>query len=293
MNHISTNEKASLPLTTSYENITGRIPYNMTNDYMFRAVLQKNHKVLTGLVCSLLHLEPSEIKSIKIMNPIKLGATLGDKEFLLDILVLLNNHTHLNLEMQVANEGNWIERSLSYLCRSFDELVKGQDYKEAPPVIHIGFLDYTLFQNSPEFYASYQMMNIKNHDIFSDKFQLRVVELNQIHLATEEDKQYGLDYWAYLFKAKTWEELKTMATKNEYLEETAKTLYTLSSDKLIQEACRRRDDYNKQTNYFVNKIDEQATTIAKQASTITKQASTITEQASRIAELEALLAAKK
>ena len=61
--------------------------------------------------------------------------------------------------------------------------------------------------------------------------------------------------------------------------------YTLSSDKLIQEACRRRDDYKKQTNYFVNKIDEQSTTIAKQASTIT-------EQASRIAELEALLATK-
>lgn len=41
---------------TSFRNATGKIDYTMTNDYMFRAVLQENEKVLTGLICSLLHL---------------------------------------------------------------------------------------------------------------------------------------------------------------------------------------------------------------------------------------------
>ncbi|MDE5939525.1 MAG: hypothetical protein K2H37_10630, partial [Lachnospiraceae bacterium] len=31
----------------------GPVPYGMTNDYMFRAVLQSNNKVLRGLICSL------------------------------------------------------------------------------------------------------------------------------------------------------------------------------------------------------------------------------------------------
>lgn len=35
---------------------TGKIDYGMRNNYMFRAVLQENKTVLTGLVCSLLHL---------------------------------------------------------------------------------------------------------------------------------------------------------------------------------------------------------------------------------------------
>lgn len=173
--------------------------------------------------------------------------------------------------MQVANEGNWTERSLSYLCRSFDNLTKGQDYKEVLPVIHISFLDYTLFLDNPEFYAVYQMANNRSHHIFSDKFQLRVVELNQISLASEEDKAYGLDYWAKLFKARTWKELKAVSDKNEYLEETAKTIHTLSSDEMTREICRRRDDYNKELNYYKT---------------------TIKEQAARIAELEALLASK-
>lgn len=45
----------------SYMEATGNIPYNMTNDYMFHYILQKNEKVLRGLIASLLHLEPHQI----------------------------------------------------------------------------------------------------------------------------------------------------------------------------------------------------------------------------------------
>mgnify|MGYP006945420349 CR=1 FL=1 len=52
--------------------------------------------------------------------------------------------------------------------RAYDQLYRGQKYEEALPVIHIGFLDFTLHPESPEFYATYQMLNVKNHllDIF-------------------------------------------------------------------------------------------------------------------------------
>ena len=32
--------------------------------------------------------------------------------------------------MQVDNEHNWTERSLSYLCRTFDQLYQGQPYED-------------------------------------------------------------------------------------------------------------------------------------------------------------------
>lgn len=37
----------------SYADNTGVIPYNMTNDYMFRYILQENETVLRGLICAL------------------------------------------------------------------------------------------------------------------------------------------------------------------------------------------------------------------------------------------------
>lgn len=40
----------------SYKDATGKIPYGLTNDYMFHAVLQKNVVALKGLIASVLHL---------------------------------------------------------------------------------------------------------------------------------------------------------------------------------------------------------------------------------------------
>ena len=53
------------------------IQYNMTNDYMFRYILQKNEKVLRRLTCALLHLKPEEITSVEIKNPIDLSKNIS------------------------------------------------------------------------------------------------------------------------------------------------------------------------------------------------------------------------
>ena len=64
-----------------FEEATGTIPYNMTNDYMFRVVLQKNKFVLKGLVGALLHLNP-EFLEVEITNPIELGRSIENKDFM-------------------------------------------------------------------------------------------------------------------------------------------------------------------------------------------------------------------
>lgn len=242
----SNNKSTSVLSEPSFQRVEdayGTISYGMTNDYMFRAVLQTNNKVLRGLICSLLHLSESEIISVQIINPIILGQSIEDKEFRLDVHVLLNNHTVINLEMQVANKLNWSNRSILYLCRSFDNPKRGQDYQDAMPAIHIGFLDYTLFKEHPEFYATYKLINVKNHHVYSDNFVLSVVDLSQIDLATDEDKAFHIDDWAALFKATTWEDIKMLASKNEYLDEASKTIFQLSADEQIRKRCRDREEY--------------------------------------------------
>ena len=236
---------------TSFMEAKGVIEYNMTNNYMFRYILQKNEKVLTGLICSLLHLKPQQIKSIEITNPIDLAGDVTGKEFILDINILLNDDTLINLEMQVANEHNWPERSLMYLCRSFDQLYRGQRYEDALPVYHIGFLDFTLFPEYPEFYATYQLLNVKNHHLYSRKFTLSVVDLTQTKLATEEDKVYEVDYWARIFKARTWEELKMLAQNNEYLQEAADSIYKANSEEIVRQQCRAREDAERRERTLV------------------------------------------
>ena len=38
---------------------------------------------------------------------------------------------------------------------------------------------------------------------------------------------YGIDTWARIFKARTWEELRMAVKNNEYMEEAVETMYTL------------------------------------------------------------------
>ena len=253
-----TEQPCTMPFAHSdFEKATGRIPYNMTNDYMFRAVFQSSNKALRGLICSLLHLADSEVTSVEITNPILLGDSIDDKEFRLDIQLLLNDRTRINLEMQIANRLNWPNRSVMYLCRSYDQLNRGQDYKDAGPAVHIGLLDYTLFEERPEFYAAYKLINIKNHQVYNDDLTLYVADLTRIDLATEEDRRYHIDSWARLMKASTWEELRMTASEDEALYEAAKALYYTCSDEEIRIRCLEREEYYQDLRNYERAIEQE------------------------------------
>ena len=247
---MSQNEKAVISdalkmewVSEALKKATGIIPYTFLNDYMFRVILQKHKNVLRSIVCACLKLEVGDVQDIVVQNPIEFGEAIDDKTFILDINVLLNNNTIINLEMQVLDLKDWPERSLSYLARSYDNVAKGDEYINVKPVYHIGFLNYTLFPESPEFFARYRMMNIKNHHVYTTKFNLYVVDLTQTKLATQEDVDTGLVYWTQVFKAKTWEELRQMAERNQELQEATEALYVYNQDEIVKEQCRARQDY--------------------------------------------------
>lgn len=63
------------------------------------------------------------------------------------------------------------------------------------------------------FYAANRLLNVKNHQLYSDKFTLSVVDLTQTELVVEDDKIWPVFYWAKLFKAATWEEITMISQK--------------------------------------------------------------------------------
>ena len=232
--------------------LSGKLRYTLTNDYLFHIVLQKNKKILRGLIKSLLNLKDEEIVDIVLENPITPGEAVNDKTVILDLFITLNNNKKINIEMQILNSRDWPERSLTYLCKSFDNLKEGQDYIDVMPAIHIGILDFTLFPDHPEFYAHYAMKNIINNNIYSDKLLLNVLDLNQIHLATDEDISCGLLYWARLFKAKTWEELQMLASEYEVFEDITDTMKQALTDKRTRMECEARERYERDRTSLYN-----------------------------------------
>ena len=70
---------------------------------MFTACFQHNTYALKGFLAAKLNIDPEEITSLEVMNPIEKGSSVDDKDIVLDVKVCLNNLTLIDIEMQVAH----------------------------------------------------------------------------------------------------------------------------------------------------------------------------------------------
>ncbi len=268
------NYKHEMAYDDGWRNESGQLPVKLTSDYLFRILLQRDEKTLIALLAALLHMKSSDVTDIEVTNPIVVGDSVDDKEFHLDINVTLNRTRNVSVEMQVANEGDWTTRSLLYACRAFDQLSHGQDYVEAGQVIQISFTDFALFETEQQLCSTFGFVNLKNiSQVYSDKMLIMNVNLRAIASATEEDERFGIDDWAKVFKAETWEDIRMLAEKNKEIEQAASSIWQLTEDEKIREQIRRREaniaNYNrkeKMLKELQEKVDAQEQEIKETAS---------------------------
>ncbi len=221
----------------------GKLPYKLTNDYLFRAVFQTNKKVLKELLAAVLHLDSAEIRELDILNPILLGEAMNEKTCILDLFLLMNDHTRINIEMQVASTDYYMDRVLLYACRAYDNLERGENYQELKPVIHISLLADTPRTGEKKFYSENRVRDIRDGKIFSRNLGIIIVQLKENENADMPEIESGLDKWARLFLAETWEELQEMIKESEWMAETVYTLRNLTEDEKIRLECEARDRY--------------------------------------------------
>lgn len=220
--------------------------YGMGNDYMFRAVLQESEEVLKHLIATLMQMDEREIKSCRILNPIILGQRINNKDTILDVRLDLNDDSIMNVELQMWYQNDWVDRSLYYWARTFAHLKKGENYSDVKPTYHIGILNFSVFQEEPEFYSEYRIQNIKTGREYSEKFCLRILDLTQIERARKDPAtDSALMKWAQIVKAKTLNELENLAGNEEALKHMVSVVKKLSEEEKIQLQCEAREDYER------------------------------------------------
>ncbi len=77
------------------------------------------------------------------------------------------------------------------------------------------------------------------------------------NLATKEDKRDKIDQWAEFFKAKTWEDMKMLAEKNESIGRAVSGVWQLTEEEKIRQRCRAREEWIINDNYKTRKLKEQ------------------------------------
>ena len=293
-------KSASARKLPGLEEMTGKIKLGLRNDFVAHYVFLRSQEALKGLVCSMMSLDPSEVTDVQVLNVINYGEYV-DKEIILDIKVELNHREYIDLEIQVYLDENWEKRSLLYLSRTYNEGVgSGEDYSKLKPTTLITITDRNLGikceKRDPEFYARYGILNLKNHEKYSDLLAIKMLYLNNIGLATEDDIKEKRVYWAKMFKATTWEEIKELARSGEAFMEAAKELYNaniISEERTVMEAHQRYIDVRDgQKAYYERVIREKDSALAAKDATLAEKEAALAEKEAALAEKEAALAGK-
>ncbi|NDO46018.1 Rpn family recombination-promoting nuclease/putative transposase [Clostridium sp. MD294] len=216
-------------------------------DYAFKEIMM-NEKARVGFLSAILNLNPLDIKQTQILNTNLRKVHENDKQGILDVRVLMNNNTEIDIEIQLSPLTVWADRSLFYLSKIYTEQIQsGQNYTVFKKCVSISILDFKLFQDTDEFYSCFHILEDTRHTLYTDKMEFHVLELPKLPKQLKKDASDVL-LWAKFISAETKEEFDMLASKNEYINSAYEQLQVISQDKQKQMEYTARQkailDYN-------------------------------------------------
>lgn len=217
-------------------------------DFCFKKLME-DEEVRRGFLAAVLCVPKDSIKDTELLPTVLRKDYEEDKQGILDVRVQLEDGTQVDIEIQIAPFTFWIERSLFYLCKMYiDQIQKGEDYDKLQRCIHIGILDFTLFGKCEEYVSCFHLWEDKRRERYSDKFELRVLELPK--LEKYEYPQTELLNWAKFINAEKKEEMEKMAQTDDSLKKAYERVVELSADEQERLEYEAREkalrDYNSQ-----------------------------------------------
>lgn len=219
-----------------------------TVDFCFKE-LMLNERVRKSFIAALLDKTPKDIREVKLLPTILRKEYKDDKVGILDVRVVFNNDAQIDIEMQVGPFDYWAERTVFYLCRMYTEQIKeGDSYGTLMKCIHIGILDFKLFDDMENFYSSFHLREDSSGYLYTDQLEFHILELPKIRERAYPDS--AIYQWAKFLSGKNEEDFKEMAEKNEDIKEAYEILMHLSEDdkKRMEYEAREKAlrDYNHQ-----------------------------------------------
>ena len=196
-------------------------------DFCFKELLSDEY-VRRGFLSAILGVAPDMILWTKLLPTYLRKQHKDDKFGILDVRVMLQDESQVDVEIQVIAYDYWAERSLFYISKMYvDQIHEGEDYGQLKKCIHVGILDFKLFDDE-EYYSRFHIWEDNRRLQYSDKFEIHVLELPKLEKYDYPETE--LLKWARFFNATNKEELEMAAEGNEYTQKAYDRLVELSAD---------------------------------------------------------------
>ena len=212
--------------------------YEVTNDYIFKKIFGKkgNEKILKDLLISILDIP---IKEIEVIHDSHLERTIKDnKAGVLDVRATLNNNVRVNIEMQVKDQSNMIDRSLYYWANLYSNgLYKKEDYTENKRTIVINILGFNIFEEGP-YHETCRVRRDYNGDLLTKDLEMHFI---QIPKASKEKLRTNLDDWMQFIGNISEEGVNKAMGRNENIREAKEELEYLNGDEETRRIAELRE----------------------------------------------------
>ena len=209
-------------------------------DFCFKELME-DAEVRKGFISALLGIRLEEIAWTKLLPTHLRKNHPEDKLGILDIRVSVyeqikeadntasRKESQMDLEIQLAPFPLWPERSIFYLAKMFTgEIHKGESYEVLKKCIHVGILDFVLFEEEEEFYSCFHLWEDHRRQLYTDKLEIHILELPKL-----KERNYPsteLLNWARFFNAEQKEEFEMAAEASPQVEKAYERLIDISAD---------------------------------------------------------------
>ena len=214
------------------------------NDLIFQSLFnQNNERITKAFVEALLE---EKVEHIRINNDKELVREYPeDKLGILDLQLDINYNEKVDVEVQLIEKENFVERLLYYFSKLYESQIRrGDEYTEAKRVVLIAILDYKLEKTKiiEEMETIWTLREKKRPELtLTNNIEIVIIELEKVRRAYEKDKNNKKAQWMLFLDDPNSKEVKEIMEKNENIKEAIVEVHKMSEDEKMRRLADLRE----------------------------------------------------
>ena len=212
-------------------------------DFVFKKIFgsEEHPEILISFLNAVL--KPKKpIVSVEIKNSDLEKEYIEDKFSRLDVKALTSNKEIINIEIQLKNEYNMIQRSLYYWSKLYEEqLSEGDRYDKLSRTVCINILDFKYLKND-RFHNGYRLKEIETNEELTDLQEIHFIEIPKLkRFESTEEIVDLLEGWVEFLRDPESEVIRKLGMSNKEIREAKDELYRLSRNSKERELYYLRE----------------------------------------------------
>ena len=224
-------------------------------DFVFKKIFgtEKNKPILINFLNAVIK-PTTPIKDVEIKNNDIDKDFIEDKFSRLDVKATTSNKEHINIEIQVKNEYNMIQRTLYYWSKMYSEQIQNRDnYSKLERTVCINILNFKYLKND-KYHNAYRLKEITSNEELTDLQEIHFIELpkfdeigNKEYVENVEEMD-ALEKWLEFLVEPESNIVRQLELNNEEIKLAKSELYRLSMD------SKEREQYNMREKAIYDRI---------------------------------------